>query len=567
MTIVKSAQLGSALIAHGHITQEKLNIAISEQKRTGRLLGQILVGNRYVTEQQLAQTIAEQQNISFTDLQYYNVVPAKVKLLTESQARQFHAIVLEDRGDSYLVGLVDPSNLRAQDDLSRVLGRPIYISIITNEQFNNIADRIYRKTEKLDEYADEIKRDLESRVVDLNNLSGSIDNFEAPVIRLLQTIFEEAVEMRASDIHIEPEENKLVVRFRIDGELHSKIEADSKIAPALIVRLKLLAGLNIGEKRLPMDGRLSVKTGNSRIDVRVSTIPTQFGESVVMRLLKQSLDWLDLKKIGMQADLLEKFNRIIKSPHGIVLVTGPTGCGKTTTLYGALAILNQRNVKILTCEDPVEYRIEGISQVQVNEKIDLTFSRSLRAFLRQDPDIILVGEIRDLETAQIATRAAMTGHLVLSTLHTNDAISAPFRLIDIGVPGYLIAATLRGVLSQRLLRQICTYCSEPYLPKQEELEWIKHIQGGDLPQADFRHGKGCDRCSNSGFIGRIGVFELLEMTAPLCNAIHKGDSEYFEHVARENLSNASLEHNALDVVFRGQTTITEAMTVVTSIEI
>lgn len=567
MSILKTAQLGSALVAQGHITQEKLNEAISEQKRSGRVLGQILIDNRYITEEQLAKTIGVQQNVPFIDLRHYEVDPEKVKVLSETQARQFHAIVLEDRVDSYLVGLVDPSNLRAQDQLSHLLGRPIYISIITNEQFNRVADQIYRKKDQLDEYADEIKRELESRVVDLNHLNNSIDDFEAPVIRLLQTIFEEAVELRASDIHIEPEETKLVVRFRIDGELHPQIEADIKIAPALIVRLKLLAGMNIGEKRLPMDGRISVMTGSRRIDVRASTIPTQFGESVVMRLLMQSQGLLDLKNSGLHADCFDRFNKIIKLPHGVVLVTGPTGCGKTTTLYGALQILNQGKVKILTCEDPVEYRIRGISQVQVNEKIDLTFARMLRAFLRQDPDIILVGEIRDIETAQIATRAALTGHLVLSTLHTNDAISAPIRLLDMGIPGYLIAATLRGVLSQRLLRVICNYCSEPYLPSQEELEWVKNVWKDDLMQADFRHGKGCERCNKTGFSGRTGIFELLEMTPPLAAAIHKGDSVDFERVASENMGKESLDHQALALALRGQTTISEAMTILTSIDI
>lgn len=567
VTKITTGQLGSALVEQGYLTQEKLKEALAEQKRTGRMLGRVLTDNNYVTEEQMSRTLAAQQGISFIDLRAYDVVPETVQILTETQARRFHAIILEDRGDSYLVGMVDPSNLRDQDELSRLVGRPLYISVITNEQFNQTADKIYRKTDQLGEYANEVKRDIEreSGVVDLNLMNPSIDDVEAPVIKLLQTIFEEAVQMRASDIHIEPEEKKLVIRFRIDGVLHPQVEADPKISSPLIVRLKLLAGLDIAEKRLPLDGRISVKTGTKRIDIRMSTIPTQFGESVVMRLLIQSEGLLNLEKSGMPPDLLGKFNRIIKSPHGIVLLTGPTGCGKTTTLYGALEELNQRNVKILTCEDPVEYRITGISQVQANEKIGLTFARMLRAFLRQDPDIMLVGEIRDQETAQIAARAAMTGHLVLSTLHTNDAVSAPGRLLDMGVPGYMIAATLLGVVSQRLLRVICTYCSEPHSPSHEELEWVKHFQVGDQTHADFRQGKGCVRCNGIGFSGRTGVFELLDMTAELSAAIHKGDSVYFEHVAREHLGNDSLERHALDIAVSGKTTIAEAMTVVTSV--
>ncbi len=498
METIKIAQLGTALVENGYLSQEKLNEALSEQKRSGRKLGQVLVDSRYITEEQLSKTIAEQQKLSFIDLRHYEVVPEVVRILSESYMRRFHAIVLEDRGDSYLVGLVDPSNLRAQDELSSLLGRPLYIGVITNDQFNKTIDRIFRKVDQLDEYANDVKRDLEreSGVVDLSQMSMSIDDIEAPVIKLLQTIFEEAVRMRASDIHIEPEETKLEVRFRIDGELHHQFDADLKIAPALMVRLKLLAGLDIAEKRLPLDGRISVQTGTERVDIRMSTIPTQFGESIVMRLLIQSQGLLDLEKIGMNPDMLNKFNRLIKSPHGIVLVTGPTGCGKTTTLYAALEKINRRNVKILTCEDPVEYRIPGIRQVQVNEKIELTFARMLRAFLRQDPDILMVGEIRDLETAQIAARAAMTGHLVLSTLHTNDAVTAPGRLLDMGVPGFMIASTLLGVLSQRLIRLVCTYCSEPYLPSAKELEWVRHFHGSDLTQADFRHGKGCSRCKH-----------------------------------------------------------------------
>jgi MSHA biogenesis protein MshE len=568
MEIVKNLRLGIALIENGYLTQEKLQEALSEQKRTGRLLGQVLVDSRYITEEQLSRTIAAQQNLPFIDLLKYEVNPEIVRKLSETQVRRFRAIVLEDRTDTYLVGLVDPSNLRAQDELSSLLGRPIYAATITNDQFNKTIDRVFHKENQLDEYANEVKQDLErdGGVVYLNQMSYLIDAIEAPVIKLLQTVFEEAVKMGASDIHIEPEENKLDVRFRIDGELHHQFDADIAIAPALMVRLKLLAGLDIAEKRLPMDGRISVMTETERVDIRMSTIPTQFGESVVMRLLIQSQGLLDLNNIGMSPELLEKFNQLIKLPHGIVLVTGPTGCGKTTTLYGALEKLNRRNVKILTCEDPVEYRIPGIRQVQVNDKIDLTFSRVLRSFLRQDPDILMVGEIRDLETAQIAARAAMTGHMVLSTLHTNDAVTAPGRLLDMGVPGYMIASTLLGVLSQRLLRLLCTYCAEPYSPNAKELEWVKHFYGKDISQANFRQSKGCPRCNGIGFNARIGVFELLEMTPPLYEAIHKGDPLNFVRIARKIMGNNTIDNQALSLAVNGKTTIVEAMTVVSSVE-
>ena len=568
MAVKNTEQLGSALIRQGYLTQQRLNEALTEQKRTGRVLGRVLIENNHVTEEQVARTIAAQLGLPFIDLRRYDVDPKISRVISEVQARRFRSIILEDRDDSYMVGLVDPSNLRDQDELSSLVGRPLYFSVITGDQFSRTVDQIYRKADQLGEYADEVKREVErdEGVVDFSQMSIALNDADAPVIKLLQTIFEEAVQMKASDIHIEPEENKLVVRFRIDGALHLQVEADPRISPALTVRLKLLAGLDIAEKRLPADGRISVRTGTQRIDIRLSTVPTQHGESIVMRLLVQGHGLCSLENSGMPEDLLKKFSSAIKAPHGIILVTGPTGSGKSTTLYGALEKLNQRDVKILTCEDPVEYRIAGISQVQVNEKIDLTFARMLRAFLRQDPDILLVGEIRDQETAQIAARAAMTGHLVLSTLHTNHVVNAPSRLLDMGVPGYMIASTLLCVVSQRLLRLVCTYCSEPYRPSHEELEWVRHFDSGDLSRVDFRRGKGCTRCNGIGFSGRTGVFEMLEMTAPLSAAIHKGDPAYFEQVAREQLGGESFERHTLELVFSGKTTIDEGMKVVTSVE-
>jgi MSHA biogenesis protein MshE len=569
MAVFKTEQLGTALIKHGFLTQARLNEALEEQKRTGRMLGRVLIENNYVTEEQIGRVIADQQGLPFIDLRRFEVISEVVRVLTEVQARRFKALVLEDREDSYLVGFTDPSNLRAQDELSALVGRPIYVAVISGEQFSKTADRIYRKTDQLDEYANEAKRELErdSGVVDLNQLKFSIDDLDAPVVKFLQTIFDEAVQMRASDIHIEPEETKLIVRFRIDGQLHEQVQTDLRIATALMVRLKLMANLDIAEKRLPQDGGISIRTSEKRIDVRLSTIPTMHGESAVMRLLIQSQGMRDLESSGMPALLLEKFKTMIRSPHGIVLVTGPTGSGKTTTLYGALQILNQRNVKILTVEDPVEYRIAGINQVQVNDKINLTFARMLRSFLRQDPDIILVGEVRDHETAEIAARAAMTGHLVLSTLHTNDSASTPGRLLDMGIPGFLIASTLLGVVSQRLVRVICTDCKDAYQPSPDELIWAKHFFGNEVAKVNFRRGKGCSRCNSTGFVGRTAVYELLEMTHTLSAIIHKGDPVEFESAARASLGSHSLERHVLDLVARGETTIAEAMSVVSAADL
>ncbi len=564
MSDKKKVMLGSALVEQGFLRPEQLNEALAEQKRTGKLLGRVLIDNNYVTEEQIAKALASQLGIAYIDLKRYEVQPKTVQTLSEIQTRSFHALVLEDRADTYLIGVVDPSDLRSQDELAILLKRPIDLAVITSSQLLQTIDRIYRKTEQIGEFAREVEREIgdQGGVIDLVSMGRTIDDADAPVVKLLQTIFDDATRANASDIHFEPQEKNLVVRFRIDGVLHIQVEADPRIAPTLIVRLKLMAGLDIAERRLPQDGRLSIKSGNSRFDIRMSTMPTQFGESVVLRLLRQDSVRKRLNQI-MPAHACKVLERAIYAPHGIVLVTGPTGSGKTTTLYAALEQLNKPNVKILTCEDPVEYRVHGINQVQVNEKIELTFARVLRSFLRQDPDILLVGEIRDTETAEITVRAAMTGHLVLSTLHTNDAVSTPLRLLDMGVADYMIVSTLLAVLSQRLVRVICAHCSEPAAPAEAELVWFRHhASEEELSLANFRHGKGCVRCNGVGYSGRRGVFEVIEMTAALGVALQHGSPLEFERMARQQMGGNTLERNAINLVLAGDTTIEEAMSVV-----
>ena len=559
----KPVKLGAALLEQGLLRPEQLNEALAEQKRTGQMLGRVLVDNNYVTEEQIAQAVSQQLGVAYVDLRRFEVQPQTVQLLTELQARRFHALVLESRDDACLVGVVDPSDLRSQDEMAALLKRPIDLAIITNEQLLQTIDRVYRKTEQIGAFAREVEREIgdQDNVIDLMSMGRTIDDADAPVVKLLQTIFDDAARVSASDIHFEPQEKTLVVRFRIDGVLHIQVEADLRIASMLIVRLKLMASLDIAERRLPQDGRISIRSGESRFDIRMSTMPTQFGESVVLRLLRQDTVRKSLSQI-MPARACELFEKAIRAPHGIVLVTGPTGSGKTTTLYAALEQLNRPSVKILTCEDPVEYRIAGISQVQINEKIELSFARVLRSFLRQDPDILLVGEVRDNETADIAARAAMTGHMVLSTLHTNDAPSTPLRLLDMAVPGYMIASTLLAVLSQRLLRQICTRCAEPATPPADELAWFRHHVGEEEQSlAKFMRGRGCVRCNGVGYSGRRGVFEIFEMTPVLAEALHRGDPMTFDRLAREQIGPHTLVRNALEMVLAGQTTIAEAMTV------
>lgn len=516
-----------------------------------------------VTEVAVAQEHARRLGIPYVDLLRHDLHPQIVKLISETQARRFRALVLEERVDTYLVGFVDPWNLRAQDEAADALGRPIDLAIITAGHLNDTIEHVYRKTEQIGQFAREMGRDVESHknIVDLTSMAGALEDVDAPVVKLLQTIFDDAARTNASDIHFEPQEKSLVVRFRIDGLLHLQVEADPRIASTLIVRLKLMATLDIAERRMPQDGRMNIKSGNSRFDVRMSTMPTQFGESVVLRLLRQDSARLQLSQIMPRRTRLI-FERSLASPHGIVLVTGPTGSGKTTTLYAALEKLNRPEVKIVTCEDPVEYRLAGINQVQINEKIELNFARVLRSFLRQDPDILLVGEIRDNETADIAARAAMTGHLVLSSLHTNDAATTPLRLLDMQVPGYLIASTLKAVVSQRLVRLICTNCAVPTTPAPDHLEWLRsRVNAEELALAKFRTGKGCVHCNGVGFFGRRGVFEIVEMNAELAVAIQHADPGEFEKLARAQIGFYTIERNAFELVLAGETTIPEAMTI------
>jgi MSHA biogenesis protein MshE len=367
------------------------------------------------------------------------------------------------------------------------------------------------------------------------------------------------VQVGASDIHIEPDESVLRIRQRIDGVLHEQVMKEKRIAAALVSRLKLMSGLDISEKRLPQDGRFNIRVKDHNIDVRVATMPIQYGESVVMRLLDQSGGILDLDQVGMPADILQRFRRNIHRPHGLVLVTGPTGSGKTTTLYAALSEINSAEKKIITVEDPVEYRLPRVNQVQVHTKIGLGFASVLRTALRQDPDIILVGEMRDQETAEIGLRASITGHLVLSTLHTNDALSTAIRLIDMGIPGYMVATALQAIIAQRLVRRICDSCTTAYTPTPQEMIWLRNLLGSQADGLQFRHGTGCPHCNNTGYHRRVGVFELLELDEAMADALRQNDSVAFAHAVKANPGFRSLTLNALDYAVAGITTLEEVL--------
>jgi MSHA biogenesis protein MshE len=555
----EKVRLGEILVQQKLLSEEQLNIALGEQKRSGRKLGRVFVENGFVTEEQISGALARQLNIPYINLKFYNINAEIVRQLPETQARRFRALAMEERAGGLLIGMADPTDLFAYDEISRLVKKNIELAVVNESELLQAIDRIYRRTDEITDFARELEQDLGDSVVDFGTLAVTPGLEEAPIVKLLQSVFDDATQVRASDIHIEPQEGRLQIRFRIDGVLHLQTEADIKIAPSLALRLKLMSDLDISEKRLPQDGRFAIKVKQQRIDVRISTMPTQYGESVVMRLLNQGGTTLKLDAIGMPRLMVEKFRAIIQRPNGLVLVTGPTGSGKTTTLYCALAELNSMEKKLITVEDPVEYRLTGINQVQVNDKIDLTFAKVLRSALRQDPDILLVGEMRDQETAQIGLRAAMTGHLVLSTLHTNDAISTPLRLADMGVPRYMVGSSLQAVLAQRLVRVICESCSEPYAISTNEHEWLSAELQDKVDRCTYFHGRGCSHCNGMGYRGRTGVYEMLEITAAVAEAANHHDPAHFLRVAQAQMAGETLRRHAVALVVSGRTTVAEAM--------
>lgn len=552
-------RLGEILVQQKLLTEDQLTLALAEQRRSGRKLGRVFVDHAYATEDQISGALAKQLDIPYLNLKFYNIKPEIVRLLPETQARRFRALVLDDQGGALLIGMADPTDLFAYDEIARLLRRKIELAVVNESDVLEVVDRVYRSGVDITDLARELEEDLGDSSIDFGVLAANPALEEAPIVKLLQSVFDDATRVHASDIHIEPQENRLQIRFRIDGVLHLQTEADIKIAGSLALRLKLMADLNISEKRLPQDGRFAVKVKLQRIDVRISTLPTQYGESVVMRLLNQGGTTLRLDAIGMPVAMMERFREIIARPNGLVLVTGPTGSGKTTTLYCALSELNSLEKKLITVEDPIEYRLAGLNQVQVNDKIDLTFAKVLRSALRQDPDIVLVGEMRDQETAQIGLRAAMTGHLVLSTLHTNDAVSTPLRLIDMGVPRYMVGSSLQAVLAQRLVRVICESCAAPYALLATERQWL-HMELRDTVDGHhYFHGKGCSRCNGMGYRGRTGVYEMLEMTSAVVEAAHQHDQNLFMKAAVAEMAGNTLRRHAVALVVAGRTTVAEAM--------
>ncbi|WP_455203595.1 GspE/PulE family protein [Kaarinaea lacus] len=552
-------RLGDLLVEHKLISEGQLQAALAEQKKSGRKLGRVLIENGYVKEDLLLNLLSSQLNLPFIDLSTYQYQAEISKLIPETLARRYRVIALEQRGDSLLVGMADPTNIFAYDEVVKVLKRSITLAVVKESDLLHGIDKVYQRDDQIQSLATELGEELADNVFDLSTLNQSVAQSDAPVVKLIESVFEDAVKANASDIHIEPDEDVLRIRRRIDGVLHEQVMDEKRIAQALVSRFKLMAGLDISERRLPQDGRFNLKLKDKAVDVRLSTMPTSTGESIVMRLLDHSGAILRLDRIGLDKSLEQRVHRAITKPHGLVLVTGPTGSGKTTTLYAALNELNKPERKIITVEDPVEYQLPRINQVQVNPKIELDFARVLRTTLRQDPDVILVGEIRDRETAEIALRASITGHLVLSTLHTNDAISTATRLIDMGLESFLVASAVHAILSQRLVRKICEKCQDDFEPDSGQQAWLNNVVPEKAHSLQLKHGKGCPACNYTGYRGRVAVHELLEINEALADALRRKDYVEFKNTALQQDDYLPLVQNAMHLVERGETTLSEVI--------
>jgi general secretion pathway protein E len=515
-------RLGELLIERGKLDQAALERALRLQQESGEKLGQLLVTLGLVAQRDVAEVLAAQLALPLIDAAGYPEFPILEERVSARFLRESRALPIREDETEVALAMADPTDAYTISAFEMVTGRTVRPLIAIPTELEAALERLYGSGKSAQS---QIIGDVETRVdelafdADIQQLKDLAS--EAPVIRLVSLLITNALEMRASDIHVEPFENRLNVRYRIDGVLHDVESPPKRLSAAVISRIKIMANLDIAERRLPQDGRIRLRVQGKEIDLRVSTVPTMHGESVVMRILDKGGVALDFERLGFMPDLLERFLDCLMQPHGILLVTGPTGSGKTTTLYTALDRLNQPDVKILTVEDPVEYQMPGINQIQVKPQIDLTFANALRSIVRQDPDVIMIGEIRDLETAQIAVQSALTGHLVLSTVHTNDAPSTVNRLLDMGVEDYLLTSTVVGILAQRLVRTLCPNCKEPYIALPELVDEIKLNRFSKDKDITLWHARGCKQCANTGYVGRISILEMLPITDTLRSMVMK----------------------------------------------
>ncbi|MDD5347579.1 MAG: ATPase, T2SS/T4P/T4SS family [Candidatus Omnitrophica bacterium] len=545
-------KIGELLIERGLITDGQLAEALADQKLSGGKLGEIIVRRGWATRDEVEKCLNVQKGITTFNLSGYIIEPEIVKLIPEEFARKYKLMPVFVVENTLTVAMSDPSNVYIIDELQRTTKLNVEPVSVEEMDIRKVQDQYYGPTGSLQEIVASIDK---GKLADSEKLGD-----EAPVIKIVNYLIIQAVQMKASDIHVEPEEKILNVRYRVDGMLHRQPGLPRDLAGAVTSRFKIMAGLDIAEKRLPQDGRIMMKVGSKDIDFRVSTCPTVHGENIVLRILDKSGLVLGLESLGFPPRALSGFKELIASPYGIILVTGPTGSGKTTTLYSSLQLLNKEDVNIMTVEDPVEYQFPGMRQVQVNPLAGLTFASALRSFLRQDPDIVMVGEIRDLETAEIAVQAALTGHMVFSTLHTNDSPAAFTRLMNMGVEPFLISSSLLGVLAQRLLRKVCDKCKEAYSPSESLLKDMGLEDRIGKP-VTFMKGKGCKVCSSSGYKGRTGIYELLKVTAPIQEAVlKKASADAIREVAvKEGM--VTLRQAAIEKLLLGVTTPEEVMRV------
>lgn len=550
-------QLGDILIESGMLSADQLRTALSDQQRLGRSLGRVLVDMGFLTESQLVAALATQIGLPFADLSEYPVDAGAVALLPDAVARRHTALPIGYDEGRLVVAMADPANVFALDDIRSITRKEIKPVVATKADLIAAINRFNRMEGELDDLTTSIDHAEEDTA--LNAVREIVD--DAPIVKFVNLLINQAIQDRASDIHIEPTERDLRVRFRIDGVLHEVMRSPKSIASGVISRLKIMADIDIAERRVPQDGRLSVNAGGKKIDLRVASLPVVWGEKIVMRILDNSTAMMKLSDLGFRDDNFQRWERSYTKPYGMLLVTGPTGSGKSTTLYATLNIVSKPEINVITVEDPVEYRIPGINQVQVNHKAGLDFARALRSILRSDPDVVLIGEIRDHETAQIAIEAALTGHLVLATLHTNDAPSAVTRLTEMGIEPFLVASALDAVLAQRLARRLCEKCKEAYAPTEEALVEARWPVEVGMPTELFRQ-IGCSACSKTGYKGRLALHEVMAVTEGIERlAVTRSSGEEMGRLAREQ-GMQTLRDDGLAKVALGLTTLEEIFRVV-----
>ncbi|MFL0195447.1 GspE/PulE family protein [Clostridium sp. WILCCON 0269] len=546
-------RLGEILVDAGVITEKILQRALILQKDTGEKLGEILVSKGFITNEQIVHAIKQQLGIPLINLDNINVRQDIIDIIPVSIAKKYEAIPIDIMNGFLLVAMSDPLNYFAIEDIKIATGYNVKTAIALKSSILDNIEKYYGKS-KAQEAAQNYKKNFSGRKMETEE--EIIDEASAPIIKFLNTIIENATLYNASDIHIEPDEKEMRVRFRVDGGLREIMRTDIDMLSPVTSRIKIMAGLNIAENRIPQDGKINFKVKEKDIAIRTSTVPTVLGEKIVMRLLDRNNFSIELEKIGVEHNGLTKIMRMISNPYGIILVSGPTGSGKTTTLYSMLNVLNDVSKNIITIEDPVEYNLKGINQMQVNNKIGFDFASGLRSILRQDPDIILVGEIRDNETAEISIRAALTGHMVLSTIHTNNAVGTIGRLLDMDIKPFLISSTLAGVVAQRLVRKVCPNCGEEYVSDEREMRLL----GIDNP-VKLKKGRGCSLCNDTGYKGRIGIFEILEIDKDIKNLIDINSTESdIKKMALEKGMN-TLRESCMNKVLKGTTTVDEMLKV------